>query len=90
MQRAHKAVAGLVAVAALGFTPAALAGGDGKKGDDGKTTICHATGSSTNPYVLITVSDNALPAHKRHQHGEDIIPAPTYKGKPFCPKKKYW
>lgn len=42
----------------------------------GKTTICHATGSKTNPYVKITVSDNALRAHTRHQGGRDIVPAP--------------
>jgi len=43
----------------------------------GKTTICHATGSATNPYVTITISNNALPAHSRHQDGRDIIPAPA-------------
>jgi hypothetical protein len=42
----------------------------------GKTTFCHATGSATNPYVTITTSNNALPAHTRHQDGRDIIPAP--------------
>src|SRR3954454_3610116 len=42
----------------------------------GKTTICHATGSATNPFVTITISNNALPAHRRHQDGRDIIPAP--------------
>jgi hypothetical protein len=41
----------------------------------GKTTLCHATGSSTNPYVEITISDNGVPAHDRHQNDEDIIPA---------------
>src|SRR3954454_24402977 len=43
----------------------------------GKTTICHATGSATNPYVTITISNNAIPAHQRHQDGRDIIPAPA-------------
>lgn len=42
----------------------------------GKTTICHSTGSDTNPYVEITISNNALPAHGRHHEGRDIIPAP--------------
>jgi hypothetical protein len=41
----------------------------------GKTTICHATGSATNPFVMITISDNALPAHTAHQDGRDVIPA---------------
>lgn len=47
-------------------------------GPDGKkVTICHATGSTTNPYVVITVDESALPAHRDHQEGEDIIPAPA-------------
>lgn len=41
----------------------------------GKTTICHATGSESHPYVRITISDNAVPAHQRHQDGRDIVPA---------------
>ncbi len=41
-----------------------------------KTTICHATESATNPYVEITVSNDALAAHRRHQDGRDIVPAP--------------
>lgn len=32
----------------------------------GKTTICHRTSSDTNQFVLISVSNNALPAHKEH------------------------
>ena len=38
----------------------------------GKVTICHRTGSATNPFVQITISRNALAAHMRH--GD---PAPT-------------
>ncbi len=41
-----------------------------------KTTICHATESATNPYVEITISNDALEAHRRHQDGRDLIPAP--------------
>lgn len=47
------------------------------KAKAGKTTICHSTRSDTNPYVEITVSDNALEAHARHHDGRDIIPAPS-------------
>jgi hypothetical protein len=32
----------------------------------GKTTICHRTHSAKNPWVVISVSNNALPAHKAH------------------------
>ena len=42
---------------------------------DGKITICHATGSTTNPYVEITVSINGLNGHDKHK--DDIIPAPA-------------
>ena len=38
-----------------------------------KVAVCHRTGSQTNPYVLITISINALPAHQGHG---DIYPAP--------------
>ena len=31
-----------------------------------KVTICHRTGSRKNPFVTITVSRNAVPAHLRH------------------------
>ena len=41
---------------------------------DGKITICHATGSETNPYNEITVSVNGLNGHGTHEG--DIIPAP--------------
>ena len=42
-----------------------------------KVTLCHATGSATNPFVKITISVRAVEAHKRHQDGRDIIPAPA-------------
>ena len=41
---------------------------------EAKVTICHRTGSESNPYVEITVSQNALPAHEAHG---DIIPVPA-------------
>ncbi len=47
---------------------------------DGMITICHATGSSKNPYVLITISINGLNGHGGHTG--DIIPAPAA----GCPK----
>ncbi len=49
----------------------------------GRGTICHATGSGSNPYVEITVGENAVRegrGHNRdgHQDGEDIIPPGPY------------
>jgi hypothetical protein len=58
----------------VAITPAAV---HPNNGHSGKTTICHATGSAKHPYVEITISNNALPAHRRHQDGRDIIPAPA-------------
>ncbi len=50
-----------------------------------KVWVCHATGSKTNPYVLIHVSTNATKqGHGGHE--DDLIPAPTDgQGKPYCP-----
>ena len=45
-----------------------------ERSGDGKTTICHATASSSNPYVTITISNSALSAHSNHG---DIVPAPA-------------
>jgi hypothetical protein len=45
-----------------------------------KITICHATGSSTNPYVVITIDKHGLNGHGGHDG--DIIPAPAA----GCPK----
>lgn len=50
--------------------------GGSAQSNAGKVTLCHATGSETNPYVTITISANAMPAHDAHQDGQDIIPAP--------------
>jgi hypothetical protein len=51
--------------------------GNGNQGHPGKITICHSTGSATNPYVEITISENGLHGHARHHDGDDIIPAPA-------------
>ncbi|NTW43770.1 MAG: hypothetical protein HGB14_04895 [Anaerolineaceae bacterium] len=42
---------------------------------DNNITICHSTGSETNPYNEITVSINGLNGHGSHV--SDIIPAPA-------------
>jgi hypothetical protein len=58
--------------------PEAHGNGNGN-GPADKITICHATHSETNPYVVITVSENSVSGngHGRpgHQEDEDVIPA---------------
>jgi hypothetical protein len=47
-----------------------------QENQNGKITLCHATGSATNPYVEITVSvAGATNGHAKHPG--DIIPAPA-------------
>jgi ABC-type sugar transport system substrate-binding protein len=74
-----------VALTAVILLVAGTAGGAfalGSGGDDGKVTICHRTGSETNPWVQITVGVNALPAHLAH--GDFIVD----EHKPCPPPKK--
>ena len=67
-----------------GVCPGGSENGGGPDNQNGKVTICHATGSETNPYVVITISENAVEAHRNHQNGEDIIPAPGG----VCPSRR--
>lgn len=64
------ATAGVAGLALIGATAPANAGGD-------KISICHATGSESNPFVQISVSENAVKGNGGHaSHTGDIIPAP--------------
>src|SRR5665213_800608 len=49
--------------------------------EHGPVTICHATGSSSNPYVRISPSASGVfHGHLGHQDGRDIVPPFTWKG----------
>jgi hypothetical protein len=57
-----------------GGSPSSQGNGNGPPG---KTTICHATGSASNPFVVITPANPGVQnGHAGHQDGRDIIPAP--------------
>ena len=68
--KGHGGHAGDIIPAPAGGCPTGPGDSDGKK-----VSICHATGSDRNPYVLITVNENALKGHGGH--AGDIIPAPA-------------
>jgi hypothetical protein len=69
----------LATLIAAGLLVTAQAGARSEKKPEGagkKTTICHRTGSVTNPYVKIKVSNRAV-ANGHGRHAGDIIPAPA-------------
>jgi len=54
--------------------------------EDDKVTLCHATGSESNPFVVITVAAaGAFNGHlgNDHQNGEDIIPPFEFQGQEY-------
>jgi ABC-type sugar transport system substrate-binding protein len=55
--------AGVIVAAAVGGSPGASSR---QYQYPLKVTICHQTGSETNPFVTIAVSEHAVPAHLAH------------------------
>ena len=76
----HDGHEGDIVPAPAGGCPEPQASPEGRDGDrarpePAKVTLCHATGSATNPYVVITISENGLHGHDGHEG--DIVPAPA-------------
>jgi len=42
------------------------------QGSNTKINVCHSTGSQSNPWVQICISENALPAHLSHNSGDYV------------------
>ena len=67
----------LAAVPALGAASPGL-------GPNSHVTICHATGSKTNPYVKISPSvAGILNGHLKHQDHRDVVPPFTFRGQTY-------
>jgi hypothetical protein len=77
----RRVLCGAVAIVALGASvaPAVAAACGGSSGP--RVTICHATSSTTNPYVLITPrAAGVVHGHLGHHEARDIVPPFDYKG----------
>ncbi len=73
-----------IALGALAFVVGYARGGNGPAAAEYQypTTICHRTMSVKNPWQIITVSNNAVPAHKAH--GDTLVaPGNTCPGPPI-------
>ncbi|MFC7488829.1 hypothetical protein ACOCJ7_06930 [Knoellia sp. CPCC 206453] len=75
-RRLTSAAFGLALAGASGIAFAGTASAD----PNPNITICHATGSETNPFVVITIDAAAITqqGHDTHQNDNDVIPPFTY------------
>lgn len=59
----------------------AAKGGKGKGGNSNSVEICHVTGSASNPFLILSVSESAQSAHLAHGDsttaGGDCFPDPA-------------
>jgi hypothetical protein len=79
-QRIKSVLGGTLAGVVLAISPTALAApGNGNSNAGNSVTICHATGSTTNPFVRISPNANGvISGHVNHQDTRDIIPPFSY------------
>jgi hypothetical protein len=71
--------AGAAATVMVAVAPVASVLADSNSNAHNKVTICHATGSQSNPYVVITPNANGVVSgHVAHQDQRDIIPPFSY------------
>ena len=76
MRRRIACAAALAGAAVIAVTPALGAAPQAQQ-----VSICHATGSASNPYVLIhPAAAGVVNGHLGHQDARDIVPPFTYKG----------
>ena len=72
MNRLARALMGLCL---LGAVAAALGPAASPAAENEQVTICHRTHSEPNPWVAITVSEDAVPAHL--EHGDFVVSSGT-------------
>ena len=73
----------ILAASALATVPSLGAASTGL-GPNAHETICHATGSPTNPYVMISPSvAGIVNGHLKHQDHRDVVPPFTFRGQTY-------
>ena len=77
----RKTLAALASAGLLTGVAAAAAVNGAQAAPAPKVTICHGTGSATNPYVIITVSENAL-KHGHFHNGVEPGHGPGHSANP--------